>query len=100
LLAPWCLDRSEFLGVVLWPTSNRASPFLPLPLWKGLWTTGRGRYSSESMASCDPLRETQQFEAMREALRRAISQGENPASSRHGEKRTIRPLPLKRRTKS
>ena len=39
------------------------------PLWKGLWTTGRGQYPSESMASCDPLRETQQFEAMREALR-------------------------------
>ena len=51
------------------------------------------------MASCDPLRETQRFEALREALRRAITQGEEPAQSRHWAKQPIQRLPQKRAIK-
>jgi hypothetical protein len=51
------------------------------------------------MASCDPLRDTQRFEAMREALRRVTSPGDDVAPVLRGT-RTIRLLPLKRRAKS
>ena len=71
-------------------------------LWSALLMVVRvGTFDDPMRFSADPLRETQEFEATREALRRAVAQGETierseppkPVTRRRGLRRRARRLP-------